>query len=199
MIRGVTLVSAKFGADGTPIVYRIEPSNGITDPKKHTGNVQLIQEDATFNAVIVGLCAFGVIYSYTIETKPFYWIIETRQATDWDTAKKLLQEGPDGDILKCHNAEVWMNAYTKQCLITRREVSEEPPEGAPAEDKSISAFLTLVKQLPALEHVLADLKLDIKNLEDDTVRELGQILALILKEFPLLIPFVSKLWTPRSW
>jgi hypothetical protein len=193
MIRGLTLVSANFGTDGRPIVYRIERTNGITDPAKHTGPIVLLQDDTTFNAAIVGLCALGVIYSFTIETKPFYWIVETRQLTDWDTAKALLQQGPTGDILKYHNAEVWMNAYTKQCLITRREVILVPPEGTPAEDKTISTFVTLVRQLPALEHVLANLKLEGQHLEDDIVRHLGHILALILKEFPLLIPRVSQL------
>ncbi len=61
MIRGVTLVSARFGSDGLPTVYRIEPTNGITDPNKHIPKVTLIQDYATLNAVIVGLGAFGVV------------------------------------------------------------------------------------------------------------------------------------------
>lgn len=189
MIHGVTLVSAKFGSDGKPIVYRIEPTNGMTDPSRHTGPIVLLQDDKVFNAVIVGLCAFGVVYSVTIETLPFYWVVETRQLTDWSTAKKLLEQGPDGNILNCHNSEVWMNPYTKKALITRREVTTTQPKDAG--DSTMSVFATLIKQLPALEKVLHSLEVKSKSFEDEIIRALGLILGLILKAFPLLIPFVS--------
>jgi len=189
MIRGVNLVSAKFGPDGKPIIYRIEPTGGITDPNRHSGPVVLLQDDKTFNAVIVGLCAFGVVYSITIETLPFYWVEETRQLVDWSTAKGFLEQGPNGSILKCHNSEVWLNPYTKQALITRREVTTTPPKDGG--DSSVSVFVTLIKLLPALKTVLQKMEKTFQNIGDDIIRELGQILAGILKEFPLLIPFVS--------
>ena len=189
MIRGVNLVSAKFGADGKPIIYRIEPTGGITDPHRHSGPVVLLQDDKTFNAVIVGLCAFGVVYSVTIETLPFYWVEETRQLIDWSTAKGLLEQGPSGSILKCHNAEVWLNAYTRTALVTRREVTTTPPKNGG--DSSVSLFVTLIKLLPALKTVLNHLEKTFQNIGDEIIRELGQILGGILKEFPLLIPSVS--------
>ena len=189
MIRGVNLVSAKFGADGKPIIYRIEPTGGITGPNRHSGPVVLIQDDKTFNAVIVGLCAFGVVYSVTIETLPFYWVEETRQLIDWSTAKGLLEQGPSGNILKCHNAEVWLNAYTRTALVTRREVTTTPPKNGG--DSSVSLFVTLIKLLPALKTVLNHLEKTFQNIGDEIIRELGQILGGILKEFPLLIPSVS--------
>jgi hypothetical protein len=189
MIRGVTLVSAKFGSDGLPIIYRIEPTNGMTDSNRHSGPAVLLQDDKTFNAVIVGLCAFGVVYSVTIETLPFYWVLETREFVDWPTAKKLLEQGPNGDILKYHNAEVWMNPYTKQSLITRREATTTPPKGEGV--NTVSLFATLIKRLPALETVFRHTEMASQTVEDDLFWELGQILAHILKEFPLLIPFVS--------
>jgi len=189
MIRGVNLVSAKFGADGKPIIYRIEPTGGITDPNRHSGPVVLLQDDKTFNAVIVGLCAFGVVYSVTIETLPFYWVEETRQLIDWSTAKGLLEQGPSGSILKCHNAEVWLNAYTKTALVTRREVTTTPPKNGG--DSSVSVFVTLIKLLPALKTVLKHMEKTFQDIGDDIIRELGQILGGILKDFPLLIPSVS--------
>jgi hypothetical protein len=189
MIRGVNLVSAKFGADGKPIIYRIEPTGGITDPNRHSGPVVLLQDDKTFNAVIVGLCAFGVVYSVTIETLPFYWVEETRQLIDWSTAKGLLEQGPSGSILKCHNAEVWLNPYTRTALVTRREVTTTPPKNGG--DSSVSVFVTLIKLLPALKTVLNQMEKTFQNIGDDIIRELGQILGGILKEFPLLIPSVS--------
>jgi hypothetical protein len=189
MIRGITLVSAKFGADGKPTIYRIEPTSGMTDPNRHSGPTVLIQDDKTFHAMIVGLCAFGVVYSVTIETLPFYWIVETRELSDWPAVKTLLEEGPDGSILKHHNSEVWMNAYTHQALITRREVTTTPPKGDG--DSTVSIFATLIKQLPALEKVLHAMEIDLLVFGNDIIRDLGQILGLILKAFPLVIPFVS--------
>ena len=189
MIRGVNLVSAKFGSDGKPIIYRIEPTGGITDPNRHSGPVVLLQDDKTFNAVIVGLCAFGVVYSVTIETLPFYWVEETRQLVDWSIAKGFLEQGPNGSILKCHNSEVWLNPYTKQALITRREVTTTPPKDGGG--SSVSVFVTLIKLLPALKTVLQNMEKAFQTIGDDIIRELGEILAGILKEFPLLIPFVS--------
>ena len=86
MIWGVNLVTAKFGADDKPIIYRIKPTDGKTDSNCHSGPV-ILQSDKTFSAMIVGLCAFGVVYSVTIEIPPFYWVEEIRQLIDWATAK----------------------------------------------------------------------------------------------------------------
>ena len=189
MIRGVNLVSAKFGSDGKPIIYRIEPTGGITDPNRHCGPVVLLQDDKTFNAVIVGLCAFGVVYSVTIETLPFYWVVETRQLTDWSTAKRLLKQGPSGSILKCHNAEVWLNPYTKKALISRREVTTTPPKNGG--DSSNSVIGTLSKLLPALQMVRHNMEKISQDIGDESIRELGLIFAGVLQEFPLLIPYAS--------
>jgi len=139
---------------------------------------------------VVGLCAFGVIYSVTITTVPFYWVREVRELVTWENAKQRLQEGPDGDILKYHNAEVWMNPYTLQALISKREVTTTPPKGDHM-DGSVSAWATLVKQVPALRLVLNARNTIIsegENILDDLYWELGMILALIMKEFPLILP-----------
>ena len=60
-------------------------------------------------------------------------------------------------------------------------------------DSSVSVFVTLIKLLPALNIALNNMENPIQNIGDDTIRELGQILAGILKEFLLLIPLVSAL------
>jgi hypothetical protein len=175
MFRGVTLVSNKFDSDGQPIIYRIEPSNGMTDVNKHSGPIVLLQDDETFNAVIVGLGAFGIIYSVTIETVPFFWLVETR-------------EGPDGDILKYHYADVVVNPYTQQALITRRSATTTPPP----EDKihsTLSSWATFIQRLPALKSVFN--AMDLSKPLDDVIWGLGTTLALLLKTFPLLVPSVS--------
>ena len=188
MIRSVTVVSGNFGPNNLPIVYRIEPTNGITDPSKPVPNVTLVQDDATFNAIIVGLGAFGVVYSVIIETIPFYWIKETRESVDWSAAKKRLQKGPNGDILRYRNAEIWLNPYTPRALITKRElVTERPPE---VSNPSTNAFVTFIHAIPALEKIWQAISQP-GGLLDDLYRTLGKVLAILLKHLPLLVPTVS--------
>lgn len=76
MVRSILLVA------GEEKIYRIEPSNGITDVQKHAefyadptrNKVELIQDDDKFYATLVSLGCFGVIYSAIIETKPMSFL-----------------------------------------------------------------------------------------------------------------------------
>jgi hypothetical protein len=70
MVRSILLVASGGKA------YRIEPSDGITDPEKHRQyfeahpdevQVELLQDDDTFYATLVSMGCFGVIYSAIIE------------------------------------------------------------------------------------------------------------------------------------
>lgn len=137
---------------------------------------------------MTGLGAMGVIYSVTISTVPFYWIQELREMVDWPTAKGLLEQGPQGDILKYHNAEVWVNPYTSQTLLTRREKIMTPPTSELA-GSSLNIFAALVKDLPGLQTVM-DHILDGDDI-DEPAKLLGIALALFLKLCPLLVPSVS--------
>jgi FAD/FMN-containing dehydrogenase len=88
-IRSITVV----GADGQ--LTQVEPANGISDPAKFVPSrplledaslpVHLVQDDATFDALAVGLGCLGVIYSVTFEAVPLYWIVERRTVTTWET------------------------------------------------------------------------------------------------------------------
>jgi hypothetical protein len=191
MIVGVNLVSATFDTAGMPIQYRIEPANGITDPGKvKPGSPILVQDNEAFNAAVTELGALGVIYSATISTVPMYWVKETREMIDWSKAKQLLQQGPSGDILKYHNAEVWINPYTSNVLITRRELTPAPPPGQISEP-SISIYASLVKALPALRTVTEAIDWTDTALDEELFKTLGITLAKILMAFPLLVPSVS--------
>jgi ASC-1-like (ASCH) protein len=186
MIRGVTLVSANFGSDGLPIVYRIEPTHGMTDPKKHIPNVTLVQDDAALNAIVVGLGAFGVVYAVTIETVPFYWIKETREIIEWSEVKKKLRQGLNGDILKYHTNEVLINAYTSRALVTKRELVTERPSDISNVDSN--PYLAVVRAIPAFEKIWKFVTQD--GLLNDLERDLGNVLASVGKHFPLLVPTV---------
>lgn len=191
MIIGINLVSAQFDPKtNLPIQYRLEPSNGITNPKLHSGPWKLIQNDLEFNAAMTGLGAMGVVYSVTITTVPFYWVRELREIVDWPTAKALLEEGPQGGILKYHNAEVWVNPYTSQTLLTRREPTTTPPAAGELTEPTLSIHTTLLKELRALQTVMNHL-LSWDTITDESEKQLGIILALFLREFALLVPSVS--------
>jgi len=65
--------------------YRIEPSNGITDPAKHKAyyeanpdevQVELIQDDDKFYSAVVSMGCFGVIYSVIMEIADFTYLHE---------------------------------------------------------------------------------------------------------------------------
>jgi hypothetical protein len=185
-IVGINLVSAKFDTkSGLPILYRIEPTHGITDPKLHSSSWVLIQDDVKFNAAVTGLGAMGVIYSVTITTVPFYWVVEFRDMVDWRTARSMLEQGSQGEILKYHNAEIWVNPYTNKALISRRETVTAPPTAKSA-GPTESIFVSLVKSLPALSTIANKI-----FGRDLPVKILGYVLAHFLKLFPLLIPSVS--------
>jgi hypothetical protein len=189
MIRAVHLVSAKFDPQsGLPIQYHIEPTDGITDPAKQPASSILVQDDNVFNATVTGLGALGVVYSVTIATVPFYWIREMREMIEWPAAKTLLEQGPQGGILSFHNAEVWVNPYTSKVLVTRREKVETKPKETLA-DATLSMFVTFLERLPAIRAVKK--VLDDTNAEEATFKELGVILSVFLRHFPLLVPSVS--------
>ena len=126
----------------------------------------------------------GVVYSVTIETVPFYWIKETREIIDWSAVKKRLV--PNGDILKYHTNEILMNAYTSHALVTKRElVTERPPPDAA--NPPTNPFVTLIHALPALQKIWQLISKP-GTLLDDLYRELGNVLAVLLKPLPPLVP-----------
>ena len=77
------------------IQYRIEPSKGITDPKKFVSkypDIKLIQDDDQFYATTVHIGALGVIYSYIIKVQPAFYLEEDRKIYNWDNAKAMIPD-----------------------------------------------------------------------------------------------------------
>ncbi|MEM9672712.1 MAG: FAD-binding protein [Cyclobacteriaceae bacterium] len=88
MVRSLVLV-----ASGGK-VYRIEPSEGFTDPEKHTNaDIELIQDDETFRSVVVSLGCTGIVYSYILEVRPRYWLYENRRPEKWSEVRRKLANG----------------------------------------------------------------------------------------------------------
>lgn len=76
--------------------YRIEPADGITDPEKYNDPlIQLIQDDGVFNATIVSMGCFGVIYSLVLEVMQTYWLEETRKVMPLKEIFEKIKPNPD--------------------------------------------------------------------------------------------------------
>lgn len=91
-------------------MYRIEPTDGVTDPALHKEQgVQLIQNDFTFRCALVHMGAFGIVASYIIEVEPQYWLMEKRTVERWSDIAQQVRQGTlfrdypvevDGKVLK---------------------------------------------------------------------------------------------------
>lgn len=148
---GETFSGNPDGDEGV-YLYRIEPSNGITDPAKYNDpSIQLIQDDDCFNAVICSMGCMGVIYSVVLEVMQMYWLSETRYLTTFDKVMDMLQPTADGGIAQklqdVRNFEVLVHPYAMdgfqvldidpdkpasdyypyyKCLVTERHIAPEP-------------------------------------------------------------------------
>ncbi len=142
--------------DGT--IYRIEPSNGITDPQKFREKylgLKLVQDDDWFRSVAVSLGVMGVIYSVILRVTQKYWLNETRTVSTWNTVKEELRAG---EVLRAHrHFEVLVNPYAingqHTCLITTRDLAEEPQ--APSFDRRHRNFFAeMIAAIPGIDRSL---------------------------------------------
>lgn len=138
LIRQVNLVTA----DGSKV--RIEPKNGITDPKAFAADHpgwKLIQDDDYFGAAKINIGTLGVVHSYVIETVPRFWLDETRTQTTFDQAKQVLageniyrlmeHDGPSTGApsrtfdpkhpVPAHHLELLWNVHTGKMVVTTRQ------------------------------------------------------------------------------
>ena len=122
------------GSEGK--VYRIERSDGITDPDKFGSKhseIELRQDDDWFNSVVVGLGCMGVVYSVTLEVREKHWLSEARIVSSWALVKADLL---NGEVLQKNlHYEVLVNPYKLNgdhtCLVTTRNEIPEPQNPSP--------------------------------------------------------------------
>lgn len=117
------------GERGT--VYRIEPSDGITDAVKYKARFadnELVQDDDFFNAVLVSMGCMGVIYSVILKVMDSYYLCEERSGNDGERVWEELKKGNKiAELLKSNrHLEIWVNPYAIKgshgCLVTKRNI-----------------------------------------------------------------------------
>jgi L-gulono-1,4-lactone dehydrogenase len=110
-------------------VHRVEPRDGPTDPAAFRGahpDRELVQDDDTFHAVVVGIGCMGIVYGVTLAVEPAYCLKEVRTLTTWDEVKADLLD-LDGGVLRRHrHYELLVNPYPRGdgrhlCLVTTRD------------------------------------------------------------------------------
>ena len=114
-------------SNGPVNYYRIELSDGVTDPVAYKANqatyqlngndIQLIQDDDCFYSVITNMGTMGVIYSVVIEVMQLYYLTETRVKSTLDETFKLLEPDPNDPqgipqiMRRYRNFEILINPY----------------------------------------------------------------------------------------
>jgi FAD binding domain-containing protein/D-arabinono-1,4-lactone oxidase len=138
-------------------VVRVEPADGPTDPAAHAAahpERELIQDDDTFHAAVVGMGCMGIVYGVTIEVVPAYCLCEVRTLTTWEEVKRDLLAG---DVLQAFDHyEVLVNPYPRaggehRCLVTTRTPVACDRKGA---KRSRSWIVELVSAFPPTSSVL---------------------------------------------
>jgi hypothetical protein len=80
---------------------RIEPKDGITDPKalkKELPNIRLIQDDGYYHAALINIGVMGVVHSYILEVTPRFHMNEIRTASTITELKDKLRDGKIYDL-----------------------------------------------------------------------------------------------------
>jgi len=82
-------------------IVRIEPKDGITDPKalrKEFPNIRLIQDDSYYRAALINIGTMGVVHSYVLEVTPRFHMNEIRTASTITELKDKLRDGKIYDL-----------------------------------------------------------------------------------------------------
>jgi FAD/FMN-containing dehydrogenase len=130
----VSLDILTFDKNGTLVQRRIEQTEGITDPIKFKAafpTIELIQDDAIFNACIVSVGCLGIIYSLIVKTEESYYLQEKRYFTDWKTLKPIIYQKLEDSAI--HSMHIWFNPYetdgVNHCVVSEYRKAEGPKRG----------------------------------------------------------------------
>lgn len=144
-VRSLVLVS------GTRAIYQIELSNGITDLVKFAKanpDMVLKQDDDWFHSSVIAMGCMGLIYSYTLEIMPGYFLEESCVLDTWEGLTTRVGDDTLSKSLanpKVRHFEVDINPYAiggyHACIKVIRKEHDLPTEGSRGIENWISGIL----------------------------------------------------------
>lgn len=151
LVRSLDLV----GAGGR--VYRIEPSDGPTDPDAYRARFpdrELRQDDRWFRAAVVGMGCMGIVYSVILAVQPSYYLREVRSMSTWSQVREELDEALADNV----HYEVYFNPYPAEdgeieCLVTTRN-PVGPSEYRRDHRRARSWLMEFVARFPLTPHLI---------------------------------------------
>ena len=136
LVRSVEIISVPESRyqDNVPYVrhLRIEPTNGITDPKAfardaHKHGMGLIQNSELFHSVVVGYGCMGIACAYTLKVEDAYWLKEDTELMTWDTLKQKLS--PSGNETKAEAVRDYVTkGKTRHFQVLVNIAAEQVPD-----------------------------------------------------------------------
>ncbi|MEF8887182.1 MAG: hypothetical protein V5A30_05195 [Haloarculaceae archaeon] len=124
-------------------MLRVEPSEGVTDPRKFARDagkhdMVLVQDDDIFHSVVVGYGSMGMVYAYTLELRDPFWLEEQNTFEQWGTFNPYQEAQPSNNRhyqflvniiqpqLEVFTGTAPSNASPPLCMVRRRN---EVPAG----------------------------------------------------------------------
>ncbi len=163
----ITVPESQYESDEPHVrMFRVEPSDGVTDPRKFardagTHDMVLVQDDDIFHSVVVGYGSMGMVYAYTLELREPFWLREENTFETWGTFDPYQEAQPSNNRhyqflvnivepqLDVFTGTAPSNAPAPLCLVRKRnEVSARgrtPTERFNTQnevEKYVEAFLT---------------------------------------------------------
>lgn len=149
-------------------LWRIEPSQGITDPTLYKDG-RLIQDDTWFHAALVGMGSLGIVYSLTLEVREAFLLKEERRLSTWEELAPKL----DAELAANEHLEVYITPYERHgrhrvIVTTRNQTDQEPAPGPGRRRNALTEILAgsapvqwLIQKIVNLRPGIAPLGLDL--------------------------------------
>lgn len=186
-----------LNGQGKVVEYKIEPTDGITNAAKfqaaNTG-ISLIQDDQTFNAVLVSAGCMGIVYSLIIKTQDSFFLEESRTCEVWEELKpNIIAKLNDPNI---HSIHLWFNPYKingkTDCVLSEYRVHQGPEKGK----RPLGMSWNIVDDLaPLLIGLMKSNTKKIPNILSFSLRQTVNRKPVVMKN-PLALNFGSPNHTP---
>jgi L-gulono-1,4-lactone dehydrogenase len=91
-----TITVENVGGNPQVVLYRIEPTQGVTDPASFSAaagqhGMTLIQDDDVFHSCVVSYGCMGIAFAYILKVQPAYWMKERNTLVNWPSLRDSLR------------------------------------------------------------------------------------------------------------